>query len=268
MPCLSGLRDSTPMASASGSLLICVTVALLSARLALPPSTALWAEAALALLAAVALCLCSPRALHPALFAFLWTALPSASSILRGWPFNHLVPLAIYALVAAVTPALRSSMTWLRLGRIDRGTLVLVLATVFLSGAALLAWYGLAKPDLRIHLGHIPSMPSWLFPLAGLAFALVNAAMEEAIFRGILMEALESALGQGLPALVAQAASFALFHFRAGFPNGWWGVAMVFIYGLMLGAIRRRSRGMLAPWLTHVAADIVIFVILAAFVLA
>lgn len=39
---------------------------------------------------------------------------------------------------------------------------------------------------------------------------------------------------------------------------------MVFVYGLMLGAIRRRSMGMLAPWLAHVAADIVIFAILAA----
>jgi membrane protease YdiL (CAAX protease family) len=37
---------------------------------------------------------------------------------------------------------------------------------------------------------------------------------------------------------------------------------MAMIYGVMLGAIRRRSRGILAPFVTHVVADLVIFVIL------
>ena len=37
------------------------------------------------------------------------------------------------------------------------------------------------------------------------------------------------------------------------------GLVMVFVYGVMLGAIRRMSRGMLAPLATHVAADMMIF---------
>jgi membrane protease YdiL (CAAX protease family) len=62
---------------------------------------------------------------------------------------------------------------------------------------------------------------------------------------------------------VLQAASFALLHFVSGFPGGCWGLAMTFVYGLMLGTIRRRAQGMLAPWLAHVCADLTIFAILA-----
>ncbi|HYX72145.1 MAG TPA: CPBP family glutamic-type intramembrane protease, partial [Nitrososphaera sp.] len=63
--------------------------------------------------------------------------------------------------------------------------------------------------------------------------------------------------------VVIQAGSFAAFHYLAGFPNGVFGLAMVFVYGFMLGVLRRRSRGLLAPWIAHVLADIVIFAILA-----
>jgi hypothetical protein len=38
---------------------------------------------------------------------------------------------------------------------------------------------------------------------------------------------------------------------------------MTFVYGIMLGTIRRRSQGMFAPWVAHACADMVIFVILA-----
>lgn len=38
---------------------------------------------------------------------------------------------------------------------------------------------------------------------------------------------------------------------------------MVLLYGFMLGIVRWRSRGLFAPWLAHLAADISIFTILA-----
>lgn len=90
-------------------------------------------------------------------------------------------------------------------------------------------------------------------------FACLNAAMEEILFRGIMLEALDSALGETIWTVGIQSAAFAAFHYLAGFPNGLLGVLMVFVYGLMLGMIRRRARGMLAPWVAHVVADITIF---------
>lgn len=110
----------------------------------------------------------------------------------------------------------------------------------------------------------IPKMPGWLLPLACLGFAIVNAAMEEIAFRGIMMQAVDSALGAGNLTIGIQAGSFASFHYLTGFPYGFWGFAMVFVFGFMLGVLRLRSRGMLAPWIAHVLADITIFVILAA----
>jgi len=87
--------------------------------------------------------------------------------------------------------------------------------------------------------------------------------MEETIFRGIMLEALDSALGTGHFSIILQSLSFAALHYRFGFPNGFCGFWMVFVYGWMLGYIRQKSRGILAPWIVHVVADITIFIILA-----
>ena len=123
----------------------------------------------------------------------------------------------------------------------------------------MVAWVLIEKPDLDHHIALIPEMPVWLYPLAAVGFAFLNAATEEAVFRGIMMEALDSAMGDGLWSVAAQAVSFAALHYVAGFPNGVSGFVMTLLYGFMLGIVRRRSKGMLAPWVAHVAADIVIF---------
>jgi len=39
-------------------------------------------------------------------------------------------------------------------------------------------------------------------------------------------------------------------------------VALAAVYGLMLGAMRLRSGGLLAPWIAHVLTDLVIFVLI------
>jgi hypothetical protein len=38
---------------------------------------------------------------------------------------------------------------------------------------------------------------------------------------------------------------------------------MASVYGLLLGYLRYRSRGMLAPWLAHTGTDIAVFTIVA-----
>ena len=107
-----------------------------------------------------------------------------------------------------------------------------------------------------------------MLPVAAIGFPMLNAAMEEFAFRGIIMQSLDSALGAGNLSVLTQATLFGLFHYAAGFPNGGWGLVMVTIYGFMLGMLRRRSQGLLACWTAHVLADIVIFGILAVFVIA
>jgi membrane protease YdiL (CAAX protease family) len=101
-----------------------------------------------------------------------------------------------------------------------------------------------------------------MLPVVAVGFAMLNAAMEEFAFRGIIMQALDSAIGVGSASIIIQAASFGLFHYMAGFPHGSWGLVMATGYGFMLGMLRRRSRGIAACWIAHVLADIVIFGIL------
>jgi membrane protease YdiL (CAAX protease family) len=62
--------------------------------------------------------------------------------------------------------------------------------------------------------------------------------------------------------LVLSSLSFGLAHYR-GFPSGLPGVSLAFTYGLMMGVLRWRAAGLLAPWGAHVFADIVIYTMVA-----
>ena len=72
-----------------------------------------------------------------------------------------------------------------------------MLATIVVSAASLVGWVAAAKPDIVRHLAMVPALPVWAYPFAGIGFATLNAAMEEAVFRGVIMEALDSAFGAG-----------------------------------------------------------------------
>jgi hypothetical protein len=86
--------------------------------------------------------------------------------------------------------------------------------------------------------------------------------MEEAVFRGVVMDALERALGDGHASVGIQAILFGAYHYLAGFPNGASGLLLTLIYGILLGILRRLSGGMLAPLMAHIAADLTIFAVL------
>jgi membrane protease YdiL (CAAX protease family) len=76
------------------------------------------------------------------------------------------------------------------------------------------------------------------------------------------MDALDRALGDGHASVGIQAILFGAHHYLAGFPNGASGLVLTLIYGFLLGILRRLSGGMLAPLMAHIAADLVIFIIL------
>jgi hypothetical protein len=227
------------------------------------PGENIWTAGLFALLLLVSLIGSSSQAFSLSLFFFAVTAAPLISPLFRGWPFSLLVPLIAYFLIASSIPKLRPTLSWLRPGYFGKDILVLVAATAAVSGMALYLWNNALRPDLSRHLAYIPSVPFWSYPFLGLGFAALNAAMEEAAFRGIVMQSTDSAFGPGVLSLLLQAGLFGALHFLQGFPRGAWGFGMAFIYGIMLGHIRRKSRGMLAPWLAHVCADLVIFAILA-----
>lgn len=119
---------------------------------------------------------------------------------------------------------------------------------------ALTAWLVLLKPDISNILGSsLLDVPFAVLVVGAVVFAVLNATLEELIFRGVLQHALTPLFGVRV-AVFVQAVSFGAQHVH-GFPRGMVGMLLAGTWGLMLGALRLRSGGMLAPILAHVIAD-------------
>ena len=91
--------------------------------------------------------------------------------------------------------------------------------------------------------------------------SLVNAIVEETVFRGIIQTELSTIFNIYI-AIFLQAFLFAAFHYAGGFPNGVAGFAMTFVYACSLGVMRFKVKGLLAPIITHWMADLTILVFL------
>jgi uncharacterized protein len=179
----------------------------------------------------------------------------------RLWPLPLLVFLAVYAILLAAVPWLRRSpgaAGWLRRGRLDRMAWGMLGAFAALAAASLIVWRFTTDRDLGSFRAFVPAVAGWLLPPGLVLLACLNAAFEELIWRGAAQHALEGALGSPAAACGLQAAAFGLWHFE-GFPGGWVGVGLAAVFALMMGVLRLQGRGMLAPWLAHVAADVTIF---------
>lgn len=148
---------------------------------------------------------------------------------------------------------LRPARPWLRAGRVTVGMAAFGLLTVVLSGAALSLWAVLADPAAPAYLADLQERPVWVGIAGVIGFALVNPVWEELVFRGVLLHELGELAGVRA-AVVAQALLFGAAHW-AGFPSGLAGTVMAAGWGLALGVIRVRTRGLLLPYAVHACAD-------------
>jgi membrane protease YdiL (CAAX protease family) len=174
------------------------------------------------------------------------------------WPLPGAVGMLVYVLSCLVGRNPSVPVTPLRLGRLTRTDVLSILGLALVSAIFLLAFRALMPPHQFLGNQLITEIPAWLLALAGVIFATANAAVEEMLFRGAILHHLGLAFGVW-PAVVLQAVAFGLLHLH-GYPYGPIGVALATSYGLLLGALRLRSNGLLAPWVAHVVADSVIFV--------
>ena len=176
----------------------------------------------------------------------------------RYFPVILALGLLGYAGVVRIVPWLRGTATWARWGSFDAAVCLFSLAAWLLAAVALVSWYLLLHPNIAdIVKAYVPTLPVGLLIVAGVIFSMVNAAVEEAAYRGVFLHALDSSLGPGFVALLLQACAFGAIHTR-GFPRGWLGVGLACIFGLLMGIIRRRAGGMFAPWIAHVFTGVVI----------
>jgi membrane protease YdiL (CAAX protease family) len=194
------------------------------------------------------------------------TATVAASALLPWWlgwwPLPGLVGVGAY-LISYVMPRGNWSRHRgiLRLGRrLTAAETGLAVGLIFSSGSVLLIFSFFAPPRLGAAASFLTGLTPWPLVAAGAVFAVVNAFVEEVLFRGAVLHHLRGVLGIG-PAVLVQAVAFGVLHLN-GYPHGPVGVVLASIYGLLLGALRVRSGGLLAPWIAHVCADVVIFVLI------
>jgi membrane protease YdiL (CAAX protease family) len=193
------------------------------------------------------------------------TATVAAAAVLpehlRWWPLPGVVGVAVYLLSVAVTR--RDSgrpHSALRLGRFTAAELWMVVGLVIASAVILLLFARSAPPRIGTGASFLVGLTPWWLAGVGVAFALVNAFVEEVLFRGAVQHHLSRVVGSW-PAVLVQALAFGVLHLN-GYPYGMAGVALASAYGLSLGALRLRSGGLMAPLIAHVCADAVIFVLI------
>ena len=255
-----GQITDPPRSSRFGAILLIALLILYSFFLlhVLPKSGEMWVPRVIMLLLPVSIASRSIYVIHFNLFLlclYMMGFFPHFSN----YPFNHLTLLILYAFVVMLIPALHGSVGWLRAGKFDAKIWTLVLITVIVPAAALMAWVHWFSPDLTRYSHITPDFPLWLAIVYGIGSSAFNAALEEITWRGVMLEALDSAFGPGVCPVIIQSVSFAVAHYRNGFPNGILGSAMVFVFGLMLGIIRRKSKGILGCWLAHTLVDAAIY---------
>ena len=169
------------------------------------------------------------------------------------------LPLIIFLIIAFSIPSLRKTLSWLRIGKQSKLSKILVTATCFISVIALLIW---ANNSSYLGAGSnavkkILIYNHYLIVVAFVPlFAIINSLFEEFMFRGILQENLKQNFNKESAVIILQAIPFGAFHYAIGFPNGIIGFFMVFIWGAILGFLRERTNGLLAPMICHIFADL------------
>lgn len=184
----------------------------------------------------------------------------AAMPVLGRWPWVWLAPLAAYFVLVAVVPPLRRSFCWLRPGRLTLSACAVTLALASSTSAVLVGFQLIAKPDLGGYQEVLPLAILGGGVVAGATFALLNAVLEELVFRGVLFDALESQWGL-CATVVLTAAAFGWGHLH-GYPPGPAGACLAALYGVALGWLRAWTGGLAWPILAHIGADATIYGIL------
>jgi membrane protease YdiL (CAAX protease family) len=131
---------------------------------------------------------------------------------------------------------------------------------MILSSAALILFHTLFRPDVSALMAALPVTALGGVVLAGILFPLLNASMEELVFRGALFDAIEAEWGWQV-AVGVTAVIFGVGH-MSGYPPGWLGAILAGLYGLTLGLLRVWVGGLALPIIAHIAADATIYGIL------
>src|SRR5262245_8278953 len=169
------------------------------------------------------------------------------------WPLHLLLPLLAYGAIVAAVPLLRRTAPSLAVGRMSCGPLACAVVLSIATAAVLIGFQAWAQPDVSLLAARLPETALRYPVAAGICFCLVNAALEEIVFRGVVWHIAETAQSS-LVSLVVTAVLFGLGHLH-GYPPGPIGAVLAGLYGLGLGLLRWWSGGLGLVIACHVCAD-------------
>lgn len=176
------------------------------------------------------------------------------------WPWHLVLPVLVYGGIVFAFAPLRRTFPKLAIGRLGGAPLACSAALALATTFVLLVFQSLVRPDVKDLAATLPIDWFGNLPLAGVCFSVVNAALEELIFRGILWDLVADEWSERI-AFVVTSFLFGLGHFQ-GYPPGPIGAIMAGLYGVSLGAIRWWTGGFGLATACHVGADATIFWIL------
>ena len=191
---------------------------------------------------------------------FLLQYFNAKSGLDRFFPLNLVITFTVLYFYLRPLRKFKAAELNLVKGKIKNSILIGIVFSL-LSVAALAAWFLLQKGNP--YAAMIPAVPKLLLIPMGLGFAAINAVYEEFIFRSVLLSVFSKTVGLA-SALILQAIWFSFLHYQVGFPSGIIGVGLTFIFGLALGYLVKRTRGLFVPVSIHFFADFSIFVLIVA----
>jgi membrane protease YdiL (CAAX protease family) len=87
----------------------------------------------------------------------------------------------------------------------------------------------------------------------GILFALINSVLEEVLWRGLILSRFVDVLGE-IWGLLIVSIGFGMYHYSIGFP---WSICLLFsIFGMQLGGLTIRSKGLLPVIILHFIMNI------------
>jgi len=137
-------------------------------------------------------------------------------------------------------------------------TLGIVILFSMLSIVSLVIWFIFQKENA--YAKFIPELPIPILLPLGIGFGIINGFYEEGLSRSILLSHFTEQIGfKG--AMLLQSFWFSFLHYQSGFPSGIIGIGLTFVFGLMMGYLVYRTKGLLVPIVIHVLADFTIFIL-------
>ena len=185
----------------------------------------------------------------------------SASLLILPWPIAFIFPIVVYLPLVLLNNKYKNEIQWLKTGNIDKTTIMIMIPVIILSSTVLILWVFLCKPDLTDIMKMVPAESVIVIIIIGILFSVFNSMWEEIILKGILWNGLELFISNIIVINLFQAVLFGVMHYN-GFPRGVVGAVLAGVYGLLIGFIRKYSKGLLAPIITHFFADATIFALI------